>query len=216
MDCCAHCAAIDDTFDRKLAAREIAKYRKRGPTVSTRRLLAALGAEVSNASVLDVGGGVGTIAHEVLARGAARATIVDASTGSLAEARQESERRGTGGRLDVVHGDFTALAARVPTADVVTLDKVVCCYPDMERLLAATTGHAGRLFGIVFPRDLSLVRAVTSVHNAIRRLQKSAFRVYVWPHPAIDGAIRRAGFTLRSEDRGLVWIVRVYVRSPER
>jgi spermidine synthase len=217
MNCSAHCCAIDDTFDRKLADRDIQNYRRKGPSRSTRRLLSAMvAAEVSDATVLDVGGGVGAIAHELLAHGAARATVVDASTSSLAAAREESERRNTAARLETIHGDFVFLATNVAVADVVTLDKVVCCYPDMERLLSATTEHADRLFGIVYPRDSWWVRAAVAAQNVLRRLQKTAFRVYVFPTAAIDSAIRRGGFALQFEHRGLVWIARLYARSRGR
>ena len=211
MNCSAHCCAIDGTFDRKLADRELQNYRRKGPSRSTRHLLSTIvAADVAQATVLDVGGGVGVIAHELLAAGAARATVVDASTFSLAAAREESERRNTAARLETIHGDFVSLATQVAVADVVTLDKVVCCYPDMERLLSATTGHTDRLFGIVYPRDSWWIRAAVAAQNVLRRLQKTAFRVYIFPSAAIDSTIRRAGLTLQFEHRGFVWITRLY------
>ncbi len=218
MTCAAHCCAINETFDRQVAQQELARYRRRGPSPSTRRLLAALReAGIEGATVLDGGGGIGTVAHELLGAGAAQATVVDASSHYLAAGQEEAQRRNVGARLALIHGDYVALAPTLPTADVVTLDKVVCCYPDMDRLLGATTGRAGRLHGIVYPREDWWLHLAIAAHNALRRIRGSAFRAYVFPHSAIDAAIRRAGFALRTRHRGLFWVVALYerVRPPQ-
>lgn len=210
----ASCCAIGEAFDRRIADREIERYRKKGARASTRLLLDAIRAGgASGATVLDVGGGIGTIAHELVAAGAERATVVDGSAAFLAAAREEAERRGTAPHLQLVHGDFVALAAGLARADVVTLDKVVCCYPDMAHLLATSTAHAVRLYGIVYPRDAWWLRLVTGMQNAFWRYRKSAFRMYVFPNAAIDESIRNAGLALRTQKRGMVWVMALYERS---
>lgn len=215
MSCTAHCCAIDDAFDSKVARREIQNFRRRGPSPSTRRLLDDIQAVgISGATVLDVGGGIGAIAHSLLDTGAAQATVVDASSAYLAAANQEATRRGTASRLTTIRGDVVELAGGIPRSDIVTLDKVVCCYPDMERLLAVTTDHADRWFGIVYPRDNWLVRFLTSVSNALRRMRNTAFRVYIFRTDAIQSRIRSGGFTLRTQRRGWVWISALYERRP--
>jgi magnesium-protoporphyrin O-methyltransferase len=217
VTCAAHCCAIDAQFDARVARKDLDNYRRNGPSPSTRQLLSATRqAAIAGMSVLDIGGGIGAIAHELLASGAAHATLVDASAAYLAAARDEAERRRSNDRMKAVNGDFTSMAQEVPVADIVTLDKVVCCYPDMERLLATATGRARRLFAIVYPRDSWWMRLAIALQNAIRALRRSAFRVYVFPSTAIDSAIRRAGLTLQFQQRGFVWIVAVYERSNAR
>jgi magnesium-protoporphyrin O-methyltransferase len=217
MTCHAHCCALEDTFDHTAARRDLDRYRRKGPSSSTQELLVAIrDIGLSGAAVLDVGGGVGAIAHELLASGAERATLVDASAAYLVAAREEAERRETATRLQVMHGDFTAVAADIPRADIVTLDKVVCCYPDMQQLIALSTERAARFYGIVYPRDAWWLRIAMAVQNAFRRVQKSAFRVYIFPNAAIDAAVRHAGFALRTRSRGLIWIVSLYERSTDR
>jgi 2-polyprenyl-3-methyl-5-hydroxy-6-metoxy-1,4-benzoquinol methylase len=214
MTCAAHCCAIEETFDHRLAKRELENYRRKGPSPSTERLLAFISeAGIAGASVLDVGGGIGTIAHELLEAGAARATVVDASDAYLAAALDEVQRRGSGAALEILHGDFATLAGDLPSADLVTLDKVVCCYPDMERLLAASTGRARRLYGIVYPRDGWWMRLAIAAENALRVLRRSAFRVYVFRNAAIEAAVQRAGFSLRKRERGLHWVVALFERQ---
>jgi hypothetical protein len=214
MTCSAQCCGIDEVFDSRLAKRELDKYRKTGPRRWTKRLLDAIREEgVADATVLDIGGGIGTIAHELLGAGAARATLIDASAANLAAAQDEKERRLAGAELELRHGDFVSVADDISVADVVVLDRVVCCYPDMQLLIAASTGRARRLYGITYPRDGWWVRVVIAVQNAVRRVRRNAFRVYVYSNPAIDDVIRHAGFSRLQHERGLVWVVALYERS---
>lgn len=213
----APCCGIDETFDSRIALRDLERYRRKGPSPSTQQLLNAIrDAGFLGATVLDVGGGIGTIAHELLGTGAERASIVDASAAYLSVAREEAERRQVSARLQLLQGDVVTLPGGVPQADVVTLDKVVCCYPDCEQLLTATTERADRLYGIVYPRDSWWVRLATAAKNAVRRLRRSAFRVFIFSNAEIDAAIRREGFELRTRTHGLVWVVALYQRRDTR
>lgn len=214
MTCTAHCCAIDGLFDRRVAQRDLERYRRKGPSPSTRRLLSLTRqAGIAGATVLDVGGGIGAIAHEMLDEGAERATLVEASAAYLSAARDEVARRDAAARLQLLSGDFASLAKDIPIADVVMLDKVVCCYPDMDGLLGSSTGRTRRLFGIVYPRDVWWLRMAMVLVNAVQAARRNAFRIYVFPNAAIDSAIRRAGLALRTEQRGFVWVVALYERS---
>ncbi|MGQ0642604.1 MAG: methyltransferase domain-containing protein [Gemmatimonadaceae bacterium] len=173
---------------------------------------AARQAGVTGVHVLDVGGGIGAIAHELLSAGAAYATVVEASAAYLAAAREEAERRGWKDRLDLVPGDFVSIAANVPAGDIVTLDKVVCCYPNMDDLLSAVTDHTRRALGIVYPRDGWWVRLSMAFVNVMLSFRRGAFRVYVFPNAAIDSRIQRAGLARRFERRGFLWVVALYER----
>ncbi|MGH7710936.1 MAG: class I SAM-dependent methyltransferase, partial [Gemmatimonadaceae bacterium] len=100
MTCRAHCCAIDGLFDRRVAQRDLKRYRRKGPSPSTRRLLSSTRlAGIVGETVLDIGGGIGAVAQELLDAGAARATLVEASAAYLSAARDEVERRDTSARL---------------------------------------------------------------------------------------------------------------------
>ena len=89
MVCCQQCG-FDDFFDEKTAAKELKRYRTKGPIKSTRLLIDLLIAEgVRDASLLDVGGGIGAIQHELLDAGAASSVDVDGSEAYLAAASAE-------------------------------------------------------------------------------------------------------------------------------
>src|SRR3989304_4688720 len=96
---CAQCQGIERMFDRRAAERELRQYRAAGPGGTTRLLIDALKAEgVAGLTLLDIGGGVGAIQHELLRAGARSATAVDASSAYLDAARAEGARLGAGGR----------------------------------------------------------------------------------------------------------------------
>jgi SAM-dependent methyltransferase len=213
MSCGSNCCGTADFFGDRIARRNLRKYRRSGPFGATKRLLEALrDVPGPKDSLLDVGGGVGVIAHELLAGGTSRAALVDASPAFLAAAREESERRNTDDRLDLRLGDAVELSDDVAAADVVTLDKVVCCYVDMEGLLGVTSSRARRLMGLVYPRDDWWVRAAVAVGNRFLQLRGSAFRSYIHPTAAIEDALRRGGLQARFRQRGAYWVIAVFER----
>lgn len=210
------CCGVESLFDEKLAHRDLRTYRETGPSASTQQLLAALRAtDRPMKSLLDIGGGVGTIAHELLENGVERATLVDASASYVAAARDEATRRATVDRLEIRLGDFVEIATGLPSVDVVTLDKVVCCYPDMHALLAVSAALARRLYGIVYPRDSWWVHLAIAIENRVRRLRGGTFQGFVHSNAAIDAALRRQGLRLCTQTRGAWWIVGVYERSAD-
>jgi magnesium-protoporphyrin O-methyltransferase len=201
----------DAKFDDRQAKADLRNYRRKGPDRSARLLLDALRTQgVEGSSLLDIGGGVGVVQHELLDAGAARATHVDASQPYLAVAEREAARRGNAERATFLHGDFVDLAPTVADADIVTLDRVICCYADMESLVATSAGKARRLYGIVVPRDRWWVRAGNRLANLVRGVQREPFRTFVHPVVVIDAAVRRQRFVPVSSARTFVWQILVY------
>src|SRR5207248_507534 len=78
-------------------------------------------------SVLELGCGLGGLSLTMLSRGAARATGVDLSPVAINEASRLAREAGLGDRASFSVGD--AAQVELSTADVVVLDKVICCYP---------------------------------------------------------------------------------------
>src|SRR5918999_137027 len=211
--CC--CQGVEDVFGERTARHDLRRYRKRGPSKPTRMLLRALEREgVEHATVLDIGGGVGAIQQELLDAGAERATSVEASAAYLRAARDEAERRGHADRISYQAGDFVELADRVEPADVVTLDRVICCYSDMEALVSRSADRAQRLYGLVYPRDTWWVALGFRSMNVIMRVARRAFRVHLHRTSAVDAVARRHGLTPKLARRvGPVWQVAVYARE---
>lgn len=214
MSCCHHCRDAESLFDRRDARRRLERYRRHGPEGTTRLLVEALrAAGVQDATLLDIGGGVGVVHHELLRSGAARATDVDASSAYLAAAQSASEELGHAGRVRYIYGDFVALAPSLPSADVVALDRVVCCYPDMPALVGAAAARAGRLLGLVYPRDTWWVRLGIRAVNASLALQRTAFRVFCHPTAAVHAELSQAGLVQRLQRTRGPWQVVLYERT---
>jgi tRNA1(Val) A37 N6-methylase TrmN6 len=212
VDCCST-EVLEQQFGPKVADAELRRYRRWGARRTTRLLLRGLRAHLPpDASLLDVGGGIGALHHELLASGVARAWAVEPSAAFLHAAQAEARRRGHAGRVEFIHADIRAAAATVPDADIVTLDRVVCCDPDYESLLHLALGKARQLFGYSYPRDRVAVRATVALQNAFRRLRRSGFRVFVHPPERMTAIIQTAGFVTAFRARTLVWQVEVYSR----
>lgn len=163
-------------------------------------------------SLLDVGGGVGAIQHELLDAGADNAVAVEASAAYLDAAREETTRRRRGDRIEYHHGNLVDLAKDIPPADIVTLDRVLCCYHDMDALVRVSVERARQLYGLVYPPDTWWMKAAMAVKNVGFRLQRSHFRLYVHPTTAVDTLIRRHGFEQWYYDRTRLWQIVVYRR----
>lgn len=210
---CGRCYGQDAMFDARVARADLRRLRRRGPSRSTRRLVDALRAEgVENVQVLDVGGGVGAVAFSLLAAGARAVTAVDAARAYLEVAEEEAVRRNVHERMSFHHGDLVALAPDLGDADVTTLDRVLCCDPDVQGLIRTSTDRTRELYGVVYPRQAFWTRGGVAAINLALRLRGSAMRVFVHDPSAIQRQIEAAGFRRRFAHRGLLWRVEVYRR----
>ena len=212
MDCC-QCEGIDSIFSAKAAARDLKAYNKKGPRKETRMLIEALTAEgIEGMTLLDIGGGVGAIQHELLQDGVSSVTHVDASRAYLQTAREEAQRRGHEDRVSYHFGDFVDLAPRIEPADIVTLDSVICCYHDMEALVGLSSRRARKLYGYVYPRDAWWIKVAAPVENLYLRARRSSFRTFLHPTRAIEAVVRSNGLKRRFYRETLLWQIAVYRR----
>jgi magnesium-protoporphyrin O-methyltransferase len=179
----------------------------------TRLLLEAIRSlKLKGASLLDIGGGIGVIHHELLEDMAQRATHVDASSAYLREAKAEATRRGHSPQVRFIHADFTDVASELPKADIVTLDRVVCCYPDFRRLLGAAAEHSLSALALTYPRETWYMRAGLSVVNFFQGLRRDPFRVFLHPVAKMDALLKSQGFERISLRRLFVWEMALYRR----
>lgn len=208
------CDCCPNTFSSREAEGDLKRYREKGPDKTTRALIDALVAEgVGGATLLDIGGGIGAIPLELLAAGAVSAECVDATVAYVEAARSEAGRRGYADRFDAHVGDFVALASDIATADVVTLDRVVCCHPDLGALLGVASGHARRIVGLVYPRDSWWNRVAARVINLFGWLKRDPTRWYLHRPGEVDALLRAAGYRRREITRDMIWQVALYERT---
>lgn len=203
----------DRHFSREKVAKELERYRRRGLGPTGRLLRDGLaGARLMGGSVLDVGAGVGGLMLDLLDRGMARGTVVEASAAYIAAASEEAGRRGRSAVVQLLHGDYVALAPYIPGATVVTLDRVVCCYPAFEPLLEQAARHAAGAVAFSYPRDRWFVRAGLWIENLVRKLRGNPFRTFLHDPRAMRRVVERGGFELVSRGRTAAWAADVFVR----
>jgi SAM-dependent methyltransferase len=165
-------------------------------------------------SLLDVGAGIGALTFELLERGVSRAIAVDASAAYVKAASEEAARRSRSGVIQFVNRDFLSVAGDIPSATIVTLDRVICCYPAWEPLLGEALRHTYRHFAFSYPRDVWYVRAGNALLNVGRRIMGYPFRTFVHPAAQMAEAIRRADFALAASGQTHLWRIESYIRSP--
>ena len=149
---CPHCRGVEKIFDQRTAERDLKAYRAHGPGTTTRLLIAALkAAGVADRTLLDIGGGVGAIQHELLKDRARSAIAIDASSAYLHAAKQEADRQGYTDRIVYHQGDFVELAPQLPQADIVTLEKVILLLSRYARAGRPVIGACGQTVRRRFP-----------------------------------------------------------------
>jgi magnesium-protoporphyrin O-methyltransferase len=204
----------NNTFGEDDAKADIRAYHRRGPANQTKLILEAVRSlRLKDAVLLDVGGGIGAIHHELLEDVAREATHVDASSAYLKIAAEEAKRRGHSERVIFIHADFTDVAADLPQADVVTLDRVVCCYPDFRSLLSAAAEKSRHAIALTYPRETWYLRIGEKVINFLQGLRKDPFRMFLHPVAEMEALLKSEGLQKVSVRRLFVWEMALYQRA---
>ena len=213
MTCCTGPCAAAAHFNPKKAERDLRRYQRRGPDLTTRLILEELRRwPLQGLHLLDVGGGIGVIAVELVTAGLASITFADASAGYLEAARRHLASRGASRAAQFFLGDFATTADTLPDADVVTLDRVVCCYPDVEALLRGAAARARRMVAFTYPRDTWYVRAAVVLENSWYRLRQDPFRAFVHSPERMASVFEAAGFVRAVRHTTLQWALDLYRR----
>jgi hypothetical protein len=205
---CCDPRGCDAFFGERFARRVAKRYRKRGLDRTARRVVEYLEASgIVDATVLEVGGGVGEIQIELLKRGARRAVNLELSPAYDGEARTLLAEAGLSGRVDRRVLDIAVEPDAVEPADAVVLHRVVCCYPDYERLLAAAAGRARRLLVFSYPRRNPVSRLFVAAQNLAFRVRRMEFRTFAHPPEAMLVVLHAHGLHTAYAETQLVWQV---------
>ena len=191
MCCTGYCAA---QVDSKVAKRDLRRYRRRGADATTRLMLAEIRRlPLEGRHLLDVGGGIGVITCELADTLVASAAIVEASPAYLEVARREVGLKYGSRSTQFVLGDFAAIAGTLSDADVVTLDRVVCCYPNAEALLGAAAARTRQVLAFTYPRDRWYVRSMFALGNFWLRSTGKKFRAFVHAPERMGAVLEASG-----------------------
>ena len=214
---CCDARGCDRVFGPRFAQHVAKRYRKRGLDRPSRRVVDWLVAQgVAGASILEIGGGVGEIQLELLRRGAARTTNLELSAAYDADAQALAAEAGTTGRMVRRLGDIAVDGSLAEPHDFVVLNRVVCCYPDVERLVAAAADHARRGVVLTHPPRNVASRVGLAVGNLAARLSGREYRAFAHPPRVMEAVLRGHGLEPVRVHQGPVWQVLAATRAVDR
>jgi magnesium-protoporphyrin O-methyltransferase len=214
MPACCDPGEYDVVFTSKYARKTASSLRKSGLDDTAARMADALAEQgLDGATVLEIGGGVGGLHSELLRRGASRATNVELSGAYEAEAAALLAESGLADRVTRRIGDVVSDPDAAPSADVVVLHRVVCCYPDYEGLLGAAAQRAGRALAFSYPRPRFLARAETALENLSYAARRWDFRTFVHSPDAMLAVLADHGLRPDTGGRNRMWQYTVAVRT---
>ena len=202
-------------FKSRAARKTLRRYRKKGLDPIERLMVASVPrAELNNARVLEVGGGIGTIQAELLRAGASQGEIVELVSAYEPYARELARAEGIESRSSFRIADVLDHPETVADADIVVLNRVVCCSPDGPRLTRAAARLASRVLLVSYPRDRLLVRLFMRMMNGALQMIGRSFRVFLHPPASLYDAAHTEGLVIGETGRGFVWEFTAFRRTP--
>ena len=208
MSGCCDPRGCNDMFGPRFSRHLRSRYRRRGLDKTAVRIVDYVTSHgIDGATVLEVGGGIGDIQLELLRRGAEHATNLELVGVYDSNAAQLAEAAGLSDRVTRRLVDIAATPEAVAPADIVILHRVVCCYPDYERLLSAAADHARDLLVFSHPPRNLVSRALMTAQNATFRLLGKSFQTFTHPPAAMVAVAVAQGMHAEYTHRGRVWQV---------
>jgi hypothetical protein len=193
-------------FKPRLARRSLQRHRKKGLDDLEKTMVATASAQgLEGARVLEIGGGIGTLQAELLDRGAERGEVVELVSAWEPYARELARERGIEERTSFRIADVLESPESVEEADIVVLNRVVCCSPDGVALAGQAARLARRTLVLSFPRDVIWVRAGLALLNAGLRVMRRPFRVFVHSPAELVRAAEGAGLSHVESGQGALW-----------
>lgn len=165
-------------------------------------------------TILELGCGTGALSVALLGDGAGAVTGIDLSPGSVALARRRADAAGVGERATFHVGN--AVLERVGRHDWVILDRSICCFSDVERLLDAALAARPSRIAISLPESRGwrgLVNRVAWRAENLWDLVSGGCPGYVHDLRRIEPRLAAAGLMPVRQGRIGLWFCGVYQRA---
>jgi len=197
-----------------MAHSDANRYRKKGLDATSRRIFEFVRSQgVDGRTVLEVGGGVGAIQIELLKAGAARAVSIELTPTYEDDANALLREAGLADRVDRKIMDFAMAGGEVDGADIVIMNRVICCYPDMPRLAGQASDHARRLLVMSFPKRAWWMRIGLGLGNLMLRLTRREFQIFLHPPKLILATSEQHGLRTVLNQAGFFWTIAALRRA---
>jgi hypothetical protein len=212
-DCCSP-KGYRWLFSERNARAEAKRYRRGGLDPTSRRIVDYLRQRgVEGRTLLEVGGGIGAIQIELLKAGATRAVSVELTPTYERVARELLSEAGLEDRVERKVMDFAQSGAEVEVADIVIMNRVICCYPDMPALAGGAATHTREVLVMSFPKDSWWTRTLLTLGNFGLRVLRREFQVFVHPPDQILAVAERHGLHTALVTPGLFWQIAIVQRA---
>ena len=210
-DCC-RAAPCEEVFGSRTAEGDLHEYLSHGlGTIETRMLDAIPPLVVAGARrVLEIGGGVGALQAELVLKGASSGEVIELVGAYEPYARRLATKLGIGDRTSFRVADVIENPQQVQDADIVVMNRVVCCSPDGLRLTAVAAGLTRQVLAISYPRSLAILRLMQRLQEPFARLFRRRYRFYIHDARAIRTAATAAGMSLQAAGHGAFWEYAVF------
>ena len=210
------CQNYDGVFDDRMAKSIQKRYEKKGVRPSSKRLVKALQQyNWRGNSQLDIGGGIGAIFFELVPKGMATVCNVDISKAFLSVFQKMALERSLAENIDFRNADFLDVKDELETFDLVTLDKVICCYPDYVNLVEESVKRCNKVYAYVMPRDVWWVKMGQWFGQKLMNLFKINFTVYVHPTKGVSDILEQYGFVQKEIKYHWQWMTVVAEKKHE-
>ena len=225
-DCCSFLddsngKKLDKVFTDAIVSKDLERYRKHGPRKSSRILISLLEEHRStqDVSLCDIGSGIGSVAQAFLNYDAITVDVVESSSAYITASQEEASHQGNRSRIAYHHGDYVHLAHELGPRDLMCLDRVICCYPNMDSLVGLSAMNTKSLLAIVIPRDSIFHRALMkSLYLSFKiwgifRTSPVVPRFYVHRITDIEDTIKWCGLDRLASKTTFFWRIALYQRS---
>jgi 2-polyprenyl-3-methyl-5-hydroxy-6-metoxy-1,4-benzoquinol methylase len=200
-------------FSEKRARAAATRYRARGLDSTSGRIVDLLLKHgVEGRTVLEIGGGIGALQIELLRAGANHAVSVELTPTYEEAASRLLREASLPDRVERRVLDFVAAGADVEAADIVVMNRVICCYPDMPRLAGAAADHCRGVLVMSFPKRRWWTRVLLSVGNFGLRVTRREFQVFLHSPDGIRYTAELRGLRALATQRGLFWEIAAWER----
>jgi len=214
MPCCCPHSQSASKFFSLFAKSYRRRFNKKGFEKSQQQLVSGINkAGKDDKTLLEIGCGVGYLHQMLVEQGAKSALGVELSANMIIEAKDGAKQRGLDKQLSYLEGDFIDLAEDISSMDMVIMDKVICCYPDAERLVQHSLKKCKQSIAVSYPRKTWYTRLGVQISATVMKLLGSSFRPYVHDPEQIEFWILQQGFNKIFQDQTTVWLSQVYTRS---
>ena len=162
--------------------------------------------------VLEIGGGIGALQAELLLRGADTGEVIELLGVYEPYARRLAERLGIADRTTFRVADVIDAPEQAEAADIVLMNRVVCCSADGVRLTEVAADLARGALVLSHPRYLRVLRWAARFQEPLARLFRRRYRFYIHPRTAIHRAASSTGMSLFATWHGAFWEYSVFTR----